>query len=160
MADSLEELRQQLNGGAFPPATGPFRQGKPPMPAPSPPEPEGFDAGDVWRFPYNLNPYVNAQGEIPPPSQERLNRFNRAMGKLMVDYQNAAAEAEKADAQARKEVAEKQERGEVIEPELVTMEIVEEAIAEKEKAISRVKDAVADLCNGKPTRKQLESLPE
>ena len=120
---------------------------------PQPDVPDGFDAGDVWVFPYNLNPYVKAQGHVPPPTQARIDRFQRSMAKLMIDYQKAVQEAEEAQAKAEAQ----SEEGAV--PEL-TMEEVDKALAERAEAVGRVKDAVADLCSGHPTRKQLEGLPE
>jgi hypothetical protein len=110
--------------------------------------PEGFDASDVWVFPYNLEPYVKAQGHVPAPTQERVDRFQRAMAKLMIEYQRAADEAEKAQAEAGEEAASP------------SMEEVEKAIEERHEALGKVKDAVADLCQGHPTRKQLDKLPE
>lgn len=116
---------------------------------------EGFDAGDVWVFPYNLNPYVKASGHVPPPTQARIDRFQRSMAKLVIDYQKAAREEE----QAREKASEAEAAGTEEDADL-TMEEVEAALEARAEALGKIKDAVADLCAGHPTRKQLEGLPE
>jgi hypothetical protein len=120
-------------------------------PSPSP-APDGFDASNVWVFPYTLEPYVKASGHIPPPSQERIDRFQVGVSKFWLEYERAAREAEKAQANVSTLEEEK--------PLEEALAEVDRAVEEKNVAVGKMKDAVADLCNGHPTRKQLDKLPE
>lgn len=118
----------------------------------APPAPQGFDAGTVWDGRYNLRPYVDASGEIPPPTQERIDRFQRDVARLLIELEQADR-----DAAAAQEKANTEEDAFSVE---AAMKEVEEAIAEKDRVVGLMKDHVADLCKGNPTRKQLEKLPE
>ena len=159
---SLEDLRTEIeqrtannqaraNGMRVPPSPAsqdptPIRQ----------PEPEGFDAGDVWTFPYNLNPYVDAKGHIPPPSQAMLDTFERDMGKLMVTYEQAARDAEAAEQDASEA---KEKEG---DQDFATrrMAEVDQYLEEKNQALGKMKKIVAGLCQGSPSPEELDALPE
>ena len=135
MTESTEQIH--ANGAGFAPA----------------PDPGGFDASDVWVFPYTLEPYVKASGHVPPPSQERIDRFQRDVAKFYIEYDRAAREAESAQATADADPGEAKPLEEALAD-------VDRAVEEKNAAVGKMKDAVAHLCNGHPTRNQLEKLPE
>lgn len=120
------------------------------------PEPEGFDAGTVWNFPYNLNPYVDAKGHIPPPPQELLDTFERDMGRLLAEYEKAARDAEDAERKAQ------EARGEEGSEDVFARQLsqMDQYLEEKATALGKMKDIVAKLCQGSPSREDLDALPE
>lgn len=153
--DSLAELRARMNG-----EQSPFGTAASFPVSPLRPEPEGFDAGDVWVFPYNLNPYADAKGHVPPPTQARIDRFMRSMAKLVLEYDRASRQAEEAREKAE---AATPDGGASEDPPPSIDEMLAEvdaAMEEKSAAVGKVKGAIADLCSGHPTRKQLDKLPE
>lgn len=160
MADSLEELRAELEQReANNRARANGMQIAPGNERPTaPPEPEGFDAGTVWNFPYNLNPYVDATGYIPPPPQELLDSFTRDMGRLMAEYEKAARDAEDAQRKADEARQDQEEDSE----EILTRQLAEldQYLEEKRTAMGRMKNITAKLCQGSPSREELDGLPE
>lgn len=111
----------------------------------------GFDAGTIWDGRYNLRPYADVIGEIPPPTQERMDRFQRNVAMLMLELEKAERDA--AEAQDRASGSDGFDYDKAVTE-------VDEAMAEKARIIGVMKDHVSELCNGKPTRKQLDKLPE
>lgn len=119
----------------------------------------GFDAGAVWDGHYTLRPYADAEGDIPVPTQERIDDFRRKMGKFVVDLQKAADEQAKARRKAEEEQAKDPTYGENFDAERAMADL-EQAIAEERRIYGEMRDHVAAFCKGKPTRKQLEKLPD
>src|SRR5215218_1415221 len=161
----------------IPEPQGPFY----PTQASSPqPVSDSFDAGDLWKVHYNLRPYVNAEGDVPPPSQVKIDKYQRTMSVLLIEADKADREASKPTLTvsreleaARVKLRQAREEGDdaglkkwhaevdrLAEALQLTEEQVDKALADKAEIISKFKDAVAELCSNKPTRKQLEALPE
>ena len=111
----------------------------------------GFDAGQGWDSHYDLRAAgVDAVGEIPMPSQTKIDNFQRTMAKLFIDL----------------DVAEKQEQAARSETEADTRSVeermaeVDEALKLKRDVYNSFRDAVANVCSGSPSRKELGQLNE
>ena len=111
----------------------------------------GFDAGQGWDSHYDLRAAgVDAVGDIPMPSQPKIDNFQRTMAKLFIDL----------------DVAEQQERDARTEGEADTrsaedrMAEVEAALKLKREVYNKFRDAAANVCSGSPSRKELGQLNE
>lgn len=136
--------------------------------APQPSATSGFDAGNLWDGHYVLRPYVDAEGDIPIPTQQRIDNFRRKMGVFALDLQKAADDAaraqRKAEAEARKAELAAIEKGEEVDTEPFDVEKakadLEEAIAEERRIYDEMREHVATFCQGHPTKAQLNKLPD
>lgn len=162
MADrTLEDLRaeiEQRSASNEARANGMRVAPSPSEPTPIRPEPEGFDAQTIWVFPYDLNPYVDAKGHVPPPPQAMLDAFGREMGRLLLNYEQAAEDAYKAEQAANETQQDGEESGEDRTARL--MAEIDQAVEEKNDAMRKMKKLTADLCQGSPSFEELEALPE
>src|SRR5215218_8086992 len=82
----------------IPEPQGPFYPTPQTQPSPQPqasPVSDSFDAGDLWKVHYNLKPYVNAEGGVPPPSQVKIDKYQRTMSVLLIEADKADREASK-----------------------------------------------------------------
>jgi hypothetical protein len=135
----------------FPGAQGPF------VPTPVAPEPDDFSGDNVWKFTYNFGKYAkgrDVKGEVPTPSQARIDKYERDLTMLQVELEHAARQEQQAVQQAE---AAQQGAGLSIEE---ARETVERAFAFKQQVMDKMRDALADFCGGHPTRKQFDLLPE
>jgi len=134
----------------------------------------------LWKVHYNLKPYVNAEGDVPPPTQVKIDKYQRTISVLLIDADKADREANKPTLAigreleaARMSLQQARQGGDndaaaewqtevdrLEEARELTEEQIDKALAAKAEIISKFKDAVAELCSNKPTRKQLEALPE
>lgn len=168
----------------IPEPQGPFYP-QPQQASPQPPsgsqEPDGFTAGSFWGASYDFRPVgINAHGDIPIPSQAKIDNYGRKTALLDYERQriareilkpferlqeqgedaerfwNAAREAGDAEAAGKWRAELDRIEGEV----KLTEEMFDSAQERKDELLSGYKDAVSNLCSGKPTRKQLEKLSE
>jgi hypothetical protein len=144
-------------------------------------EPDGFTAGSFWDASYNFKPVgIDAQGEIPIPSQAKIDNYNRKTMLLDFQRQRVAREVGRPFEQLLEQAQDAQRtldkalqagddnaiaawRSELrrLEGEInLTEEMLTETQKQKDELLSSYKDAVANLCSNKPTRKQLEKLSE
>ena len=145
MADNLEQLREQLraNGGNGAPSNA-LLTNLAPAPAPDPVSTaQGFDAGEIPDLKYNLKPYVNAEGVVPEPSRARYNKFAKRITKLGAEASELSELVNGADEKTLRE----------------NPQILESLMEQSETAEVEMRSAVADLCNGHPTKKQIDDLP-
>ena len=136
------------NGAAFPGAQGPF------YPQAAPPEPEDFSGDSIWHFTYNFGKYAKGKeikGEVPVPTQARIDAYERDITMLRVELDHAARAEQQAIAQA--EAA----QGQSLEEARAN---VERAFEFKRAVMDKMRDALAAFCGGHPTRKQFDLLPE
>lgn len=119
--------------------------------------PDDFSGDDVWRFTYNFGKYAPAskpiKGEVPTPTQPRIDSYERDLSRITVELEHAAGEETRA--LARLEAS--QGEGRSVEE---AMAGVERAFALKSEVLEKLKDAMANFCGGHPTRKQFDLLPE
>lgn len=171
----LDSLIQNGAGSNIPAPEGPFAAEPRPDAVP-----EMFDAGSLWNVEYNLRPYAKAQGHVPPPSQEQLDRYImrtsvldveidhlartaiRPYNRLGDEAEQAAYHLQKAKEEHDEEKIEKwrSELERLEESVRLSEESMQEAIQKKRELLSQIKDEVAAFCSDKPTRAQLEKLPE
>ncbi len=129
-------------GGGIPQVQGPFA---------SSPTPSGFDAGEGWDSHWSFRAAgVDAEGDIPMPSQAKIDNFQRTVAKLIIKLD----EAEKKEREAR---AEGEGDKRTVEERMAE---VEEAIKLKREVYNRFRDAAANVCSGSPSRKELGQLNE
>ncbi len=132
MANILEELRAQLANG-----TPNVLQAAPSGGS------SGFDASETPDLAYNLKPYVDAEGVVPEPSRDRYNKFAKRITKLSVEASELVEILSDGDDKKLRE-----------NPKILDALAEQSDSAEKE-----LRAAVADLCNGSPTKKQIDALP-
>lgn len=179
----LQAMQNPDPWGQIPQPQGPFApQESPQAQAQGVPEPPAFfDAGDFWKVGYDFRKAgVDAHGEVPMPSQAKIDRYERTrmlldseLGKLerevlrpfeamQEDYDKAEFYYRQAKGSGRHDEAHahKAEMERLLDEANLTEEMADKALERKSQIISSYKDAVAALCSNKPTRKQLEGLPE
>ncbi len=123
----------------------------------APSAPGGFNAGSLWDGDYDFTACgVNAVGTIPMPNQSKIERFQRDMAKLFIELEVAEREERKARAVLENAEGDTPETRTVDEK----MADVEKALAQKVEVFDKFRDALAQVCSNKPTRKQLEGVPE
>jgi hypothetical protein len=137
MTESIDDLI--ANGSTFAPTPVPISG--------------GFDAGEGWDSHYSFKAAgVDAEGDIPMPSQTKIDNFQRSMAKLFIDLD--VAERQEREARAATE----DERD--TRPAEERMAEVEEALKLKREVYSKFRDAAANVCSGSPSRKELGQLNE
>lgn len=137
------------NGMPYTPQ-GPFTPG-------ASPEPDDFSGDSVWKFTYNFGKYSKGKevrGEVPVPTQARIDAYERDLTMLRVELDHAARQEQAAIQQAE---AAQQGQGQSIEEARAT---VERAFEFKRQVMDKMRDVLADFCAGHPTRKQFDLLPE
>lgn len=106
----------------------------------------GFNAGEVVdALDYDFTAVGGPKGTIPEPDDTRIEKFRKALGGIV-------AETLKARESAQASVA---ETGELTADTLLSALESADLTAQ----LGRAVDAVADLCQGSPTRDQIEALP-
>lgn len=116
----------------------------------------GFNVGSRWDGYYNFNAIggklKGVEGNIPIPSQAKIDRWQKAVGYLGAELEDAAARQAKARAELGKpdsELTLEERKAEVDEAAQMWHDVVE-----------KFRDALADVCSGSPTRPQLGNLPQ
>jgi hypothetical protein len=111
----------------------------------------GFDAGVGWDSHYDLRAAgVDAVGDIPMPSQPKIDNFQRTMAKLFIDLDVAEQQERNARAEGETDTRSAEER----------MAEVEAALKLKREVYNKFRDAAANVCSGSPSRKELGQLNE
>ncbi len=126
----------------------------------APAAPGGFNAGSLWDGDYDFTACgVNAVGTIPMPNQAKIERFQRDMARLFIELEVAEREERKARAVLDNAEGEPEDatNGRSVDE---MMEDVEKALTLKVEVFDKFRDALAKVCSNKPTRKQLEGVPE
>lgn len=152
---TLEELRRQVEGQQQPTALTAGTVQMPGIGYGVDPEevsevsvktrPNGFVAADeVPDTRYDLGPYVEAQGEIPQPSNQRWNKYLKSMAGIAAEQAEIADLVDRAGARAFRS-----------NPELMAS-----VTDTTQGMLDQSREAVADLCNGHPTKSQLNKLPD
>jgi hypothetical protein len=138
MTERIDDILS--NGATFPAATVPSG---------------GFNVGNLWDGYYNFKAVggklKDVDGHIPIPTQPKIDRWQKAVGYLVVELE-AATEAERKARQALAE-ADAEKSVEELKAE------VDKAVAEGNEVADKFRDALADVCSGNPTRAQLGHLP-
>jgi hypothetical protein len=149
-----------MNGAAYaaPLPEGPF------YPQPSR---GGFDAGDLWNGHYVLRPFVEAEGDVPHPTQERIDTFRRKGAEFAVEAEKLAREADAAQRKLDEKRQKAKEKAEAEGKEYVEpfnadklLKDVEHAMSEERRLYDTMRDHVAEFCAGSPTRDELGALPD
>jgi hypothetical protein len=121
----------------------------------STPSSGGFVVGEKWDNYYNFKAVggklKDVDGYIPIPTQPKIDKWQKAVGYLVVELDVATEAERKARAELGNQESEK---------------TIEELKAEVDKAVDmgnevadKFRDALADVCSGSPTRAQLGHLP-
>lgn len=136
MTESIEQM--MANGAGFP--------------APTPDvSPGGFDSGAGWDSHWTFRDaqgQVTAEGDIPMPSQTKIDNFQRTIAKLFVDLDEAARKENEARDPEAERTAEQR------------MAEIDEALKLKHEVMGKFCDALANVCSDSPNRKQLKGLNE
>lgn len=134
---------------------------------PGPRRAGGFDAGALWDGHYTLRPFVDAEGDIPHPTQARIDAFKRKGAEFAIEAERLARDAEAAQRKldARREDARAKAEAEgktYTEPFNATKQLkeLEEAMSEERRLYDLMRDHVAEFCAGSPTREELGTLPD
>jgi len=115
---------------------------------PTPISSGGFDANDAWDSAYNLRlKDGGGVGEIPVPSQTKIDNFQRTIAKLFIDLDEAARKENEARSDDTRTAEER-------------MTEVDEALKLKHEVMGKFCDALANVCSNQPTRKELGKLNE
>jgi hypothetical protein len=140
MTERIDDIL--ANGAAFAPANIPASSG-------------GFNVGNQWDGHYDFSAIKGCEkivGDIPIPSQPKLDRWQKAAGYL-------AAEIEIADEQERK--ARRELASEDSEKTLEELKAeVDKAIAYGNEVVEKFRDALADVTSANPTRAELKKIPD
>lgn len=155
---------------------------------PKPEAPAVFDAATFWKVGYDFTAAgVEAKGEVPMPSQAKIDRYERTtflLGnelerlerQVVTPYERLQEDAEEAKYQLLKAKTTRDpatgERDEeaierwkakierLRESSYVSEEQYDEAKARAAEVYGQLREALAVLCSNKPTKKQLEALPD
>ena len=160
MAKTLKELREMVERGEIEPQV-PGVAPTPEEPTDLPPgvqaaadeyldqqtrrRPNGFLASEeVPDTRYDLNPYVDAKGEIPEPSNARWSKYRKRVARIATEQSELFGIIRKAG-----------DKGLQDNPNLI--EHIEEVTDQMTKD---QREALADVCNGHPTAAQLNKMPD
>lgn len=150
----------QMRGESLPPQ-GPF------VPQAAPVQHRGFSAAALWDGVWDFRPEVDAWGEIPHPTQERIDTFRRKGAEFAVEAERLAREAEAAQRKLEKKreearakaQAEGKEYNEPFNAKKLLAD-VNEAIGEEHRLYNVMRDHVAEFCAGSPTREHLDGITD
>lgn len=99
----------------------------------------GFDAGaDVPELYFTLRPYVDVEGVVPEPAPGRQHKFERRVNQIMVE---AMPESDSSAEDFRPSIEE-----------------IAKAADENERVEKELREATAELCNGAPSKAQINQL--
>src|SRR5215204_1940177 len=109
-------------------------------------DPDVFDAGDFWKVGYNFRAAgikgPEGKGDVPHPTQARIDTFERAEATLAVEFEVARQQA----VEAQKKLEAFLQSDEASEDSAIRdklMAEMEKAFAEKEKTLKLMREQVA-----------------
>ena len=177
----LAAMRGEDPYAAIPQPTGPYN------PQPKQDLPDVFDAGTFWKVGYDFTAAgVDATGEVPMPSQAKIDRYERTTfllqnelekleRQVVTPFERLQEEAEEAQYQLLKAKSTRNPQGErdeaaiekhkaeierLRESSYVTEAQYDEAKSRASEIYGQLREALSILCSNKPTKKQLEGLPD